>query len=373
VARTILVLNAGSSSLKFALFDAAPGGRLERRAAGAFDDLGSAPHFVPRLMAWIEAQLGGEPLWAAGHRVVFGGERHRLPERVDAALLARLEALVPMMPLHLPENLSPMRRLLEAYPALPQVACFDTGFHRTLPRLARLFGLPRALADAGVLRYGFHGLSYEYVAARLPEVDARAARGRTIVAHLGNGASLCALRAGESVETTMGFSALDGLLMGTRPGALDPGVPLYLLQEKGMDPARLAKLLYHECGLLGVSGVSNDMRELLASDEAPAKEAVALFCYRLVGEIGRLAAVLGGLDALVFTGGIGEHAAPVRAQVCEALAWLGLALDGEANARHGPRLSAQDSAVSAWVIPTDEDLVIARHTRALLEGPHGQT
>jgi len=247
MARTILVLNAGSSSIKFALFDAAAGGRLERRAAGAFDDIGSAPHFVPRLMDWIEAQLGDEPLWAAGHRVVFGGEQHRLPERVDASLLARLEALVPMMPLHLPENLSPMRRLLDEYPALPQVACFDTGFHRTLPRLARLFGLPRALSEAGLLRYGFHGLSYEYIVTRLPDLDARAARGRTLVAHLGNGASLCALRAGESVETTMGFSALDGLLMGTRPGALDPGVPLYLLQEKGMDPARLERLLYPSC------------------------------------------------------------------------------------------------------------------------------
>jgi len=371
MARTILVLNAGSSSVKFALFDAAAGGRLERRAAGAFDDIGSAPHFVPRLMDWIEAQLGDEPLWAAGHRVVFGGEQHRLPERVDASLLARLEALVPMMPLHLPENLSPMRRLLDEYPALPQVACFDTGFHRTLPRLARLFGLPRALSEAGLLRYGFHGLSYEYIVTRLPDLDARAARGRTLVAHLGNGASLCALRAGESVETTMGFSALDGLLMGTRPGTLDPGVLLYLLQEKGMDPARLERLLYHESGLLGVSGISNDMRELLASDDPRAKEAIALFSYRLVGEIGRLAAVLGGLDALVFTGGIGEHAAPVRAQVCQALAWLGLVLDGEANARHGPRISAAGSAVSAWVIPTDEDLMIAEHTRAILEGHHG--
>ena len=370
MARTIVVLNTGSSSVKFGLFALGGDGRLERRAAGAFDDSGSAPDFVPRLMRWIEEHLDGEAPWAAGHRVVFGGEPHRLPARVDAALLRRLEALVPMMPLHLPHNLAPIRRLLGDYPQLPQVACFDTGFHRTLPRLARLFGLPRALADAGVVRYGFHGLSYEYIAARLPEVDARAARGRTLVAHLGNGASLCALRGGRSVETTMSFSALDGLLMGTRPGSLDPGAMLYLLREKGMEAARLERLLYHESGLLGVSGVTSDMRELLASAEPAAKEAVELFCYRIVGEIGRLAAVLGGLDALVFTGGIGENAAPVRARVCEALAWLGLALDADANARQGPRISTPASAVSAWVLPTDEDRMIAEHTRATLERSH---
>ena len=371
MARAIIVLNTGSSSVKFALFDAVAGGRLERRAAGAFDLTGSSPDLVPRLMAWIAQHLGGAAPWAAGHRVVFGGESHRLPARIDAALLRRLEALVPMMPLHLPHNLAPIRRLLDDYPELPQVACFDTGFHRTLPRLARLFGLPRALADAGVLRYGFHGLSYEYIAARLPEVDARAARGRTIVAHLGNGASVCAMRAGESIETTMSFSALDGLLMGTRPGSLDPGVLLYLMREKGMDAARLELLLYHHCGLLGVSGTSSDMRELLSSGAPAAKEAVQLFCYRIVGEIGRLVAVLGGLDALVFTGGIGEHAAPIRARVCESLAWLRLALDDDANARHGPRISTPASAVRAWVIPTDEDRMIAQHTRSLMEEAHG--
>lgn len=396
MARTIVVLNAGSSSVKFSLFHASASG-LERRVDGVLDGIGTAPclraqdasgraiverrwpqdaalaheALLPRLMGWIEEHLGGEAPWAAGHRVVFGGEAHRLPARIDAALLARLEALVPMMPLHLPHNLAPIRRLLDDYPKLPQVACFDTGFHHTLPRLARLFGLPRTFAEAGVLRYGFHGLSYEYIAARLPEHDVPAARGRTIVAHLGSGASLCALRGGESIETTMSLSALDGLLMGTRPGALDPGVLLYLMQEQDMDAARLERLLYHECGLLGVSGMASDMRELLDSADPRAEEAVALFCYRVVGEIGRLAAVLGGLDALVFTAGIGEHAAPVRARVCEALAWLGLALDPDANARHGPRISTPASAVSAWVIPTDEDRMIAEHTRAILESSHG--
>jgi len=390
--QTIVVLNAGSSSIKFALFGADAGPELERIAAGAIDGIGTAPRFheqdakgatvverrwardegesyealLNHLMSWIQSRLEGRALWAAGHRVVFGGEALRAPVRIDPPLLRQLEELVPMMPLHLPHNLAPIRHLLDAYPKLPQVACFDTGFHQTVPRVARLFALPRALTESGIVRYGFHGLSYEYISGRLPHYDARAAQGRTIVAHLGSGASLCAMRGGSSVETTMGISALDGLMMGTRPGWIDPGVLLYLMAERGMDQRRLETLLYHECGLLGVSGISNDMRELLASSDPAAAEAVDLFCYRIVCAIGSLAAALGGIDALVFTGGIGERAAQVRERVCAALAWLGVALDPQANAAHGPRISAEGSAVSAWVIPTDEDLMIAQHTRAVL-------
>jgi acetate kinase len=390
--QTIAVLNAGSSSIKFALFDADAGPELARVAAGAIDGVGTAPRFhaqdakgttlaerrwaqdagqsyealLNHLMSWIETRLEGRALRAAGHRVVFGGEALRTPVRIDPPLLRQLEALVPMMPLHLPHNLAPIRHLLDAYPQLPQVACFDTGFHRTVPRVARLFALPRALTDSGIVRYGFHGLSYEYISGRLPHYDARAAQGRTVVAHLGSGASLCALRGGRSVETTMGISALDGLMMGTRPGWIDPGVLLYLMAERGMDRSRLETLLYHECGLLGVSGISNDMRTLLTSSDPAAAEAVELFCYRLVCAIGSLAAALGGVDALVFTGGIGERAVQVRERVCKALAWLGVALDTQANAAHGPRISTEDSTVSAWVIPTDEDWMIAQHTRAVV-------
>jgi len=258
------------------------------------------------------------------------------------------------------------RALLAEDPELPQVACFDTGFHATMPRLARLFGLPRALADEGVVRYGFHGLSYDHIASVLADYDARAAAGRTIVAHLGSGASLCALQAGRSVATTMGFSALDGLVMGTRPGNLDPGVLLYLMREKGMDAATLERLLYKESGLLGLSGLSNDMRDLEASEAPESREAIQLFCYRIGREIGSLAAALGGLDALVFTAGIGENSAFVRKEVMALTAWLGLEPDGEANAAGGPRISTADSAVGCWVIPTDEDLVIARQTRDLI-------
>jgi len=391
---TIAVVNAGSSSIKFTLFAAGPGSELGRVADGAIEGVGTAPLFrardergaqvaeyrwgagagrshealLRRLMEWIEEHAGPGSLEAAGHRVVFGGARHQTPVRIDPAILAQLDALVPFMPLHLPQNLAPIRALATTHPALPQVACFDTAFHRTLPPIERRFALPRALSDAGVLRYGFHGLSYEYIASRLPQFDRRAAEGRTIVAHLGNGASLCALHACRSVGTTMGFSVLDGLVMGTRPGWLDPGVVLYLVREKAYDARQLERLLYDECGLLGVSGVSSDMRTLLASAEVTAAEAVDLFCHRVVCAIGSLIAPLGGFDALVFTGGIGENAAPVRWRVCEALGWMGLSIDAVANERAGPRISAPDSRIRAWVIPTDEDLMIARHTRALIGG-----
>jgi acetate kinase len=389
---TIAVINAGSSSIRFTLFTALPGAPFGRVADGAIEGVGTAPAFHARdergarlaehrwpagarrshedlltyLIDWIEARVGPASLMAAGHRVVFGGATHQAAVRIEPRVLAQLETLVPLMPLHLPHNLAAIRALATAYPQLPQIACFDTAFHRTLPAIERRFALPRALTEAGVVRYGFHGLSYEYIAARLPDVDRRAAAGRTIVAHLGNGASLCALDAGRSVGTTMGFSTVDGLMMGTRPGWLDPGVLLYLMRQQAYDAPRLERLLYDECGLLGVSGISSDMRALLASGEVAAREAVDLFCHRVVSAIGSLIAPLGGFDALVFTGGIGENAAPVRRRICEALAWMGLAIDAAANDRAGPRISAADSLISAWVIPTDEDLMIARHTRELI-------
>ena len=389
---TVAVINAGSSSIKFTLFASRPPCGLARIADGAIDGVGTAPRFRARdehgsqvaefrwpqgarlghedllshLMSWIESRVGPGALAAAGHRVVFGGSAYQSPMRIGSEVLQRLEAMVPFMPLHLPHNLAPIRALAASHPDLPQIACFDTAFHRTLPPIERRFALPRALSEAGVVRYGFHGLSYESIATRLPDYDARAAQGRTIVAHLGNGASLCALHACRSVGTTMGFSALDGLVMGTRPGWLDPGVLLYLVREKGYDARRLESLLYDQCGLLGVSGVSSDMRTLLAAGSEAAGEAVELFCHRVVCAIGSLLAPLGGFDALVFTGGIGENAASVRMRVGRALAWMGLSLDDDANDRGGPRISAPDSRVSAWVIPTDEDLMIARHTQELL-------
>ncbi len=392
----IAVLNGGSSSIKFSLY--AEAGRadgtapLEILAEGAIEELDRAPVFsardrqgivlashrwdgVPRpsheallrhLIGWIESHPGAGTLQAVGHRVVFGGSIAEAALRIDAATLARLDALVPMMPLHLPQNLAPIRALASTHPALPQVACFDTAFHASVPRRDRLYALPRALADAGLIRYGFHGLSYESIAQRLPAIDPRAAAGRTIVAHLGNGASCCALAGGRSVGTTMGFSVLDGLVMGTRPGWLDPGILLYLLRQPGWDIARVERLLYHESGLLGVSGISSDMRDLLGRAEPAAREAVDLFCRRAVAAIGGLVASLGGLDALVFTGGIGEHADPVRREICTTLQWLGVDLDEEANRRGGPRLHRDASPVHIWVFPCDEDRVIAQHALRIL-------
>jgi acetate kinase len=286
--------------------------------------------------------------------------------RVDARVLEALAELVPLAPLHLPHNLAPIRLLLARDPALPQVACFDTAVHRAQPRLAQLYALPLEFEAAGVRRYGFHGLSYEYIATILPQFDVRAAAGKTVVLHLGNGASMCALDAGRSVATTMGFTAVEGLPMGTRSGTLDPGVLLYLMTERGMDARAIETLIYERSGLLGVSGLSSDMRVLLDSDDPRAALAVELFVYRIGRELGSLAAALGGLDAVVFTAGIGENAAPVRERVCQRAAWLGLQLDPEANTAHGPRISTAASRVTAWVIPTDEELMIACHTRDLL-------
>jgi acetate kinase len=277
-------------------------------------------------------------------------------------VLAVLESFIPLAPLHQPHNLAAIRALLDAAPGLPQVACFDTAFHATQSSVATRYAVPRELEARGVRRYGFHGLSYEYIASVLPDYLGARAGGRVVVAHLGNGASLAALRGQRSVGTSMGFTALEGLVMGTRPGSIDPGVLLYLLQEMKMDATAVADLLYHRCGLLGVSGISHDMRELLASTEVRAAEAVDLFVYRTVTQIGGLVAALEGLDALVFTAGIGEHSGPVRERICQGLAWLGVDFDPAANAHHGPRISREGSPVSVWVIPTNEELMIARHT-----------
>src|SRR5581483_6453635 len=310
----------------------------------------------------------GHRIIAAGHRVVHGGLQFTRPVRIDAAVLAALESLVPLAPLHQPHNLAAIRAITGRAPGLPQVACFDTSFHRTQPAVAQTFALPRRYTEEGVLRYGFHGLSYEYIASVLRRTDDRAAAGRTVVAHLGNGASLCALTGGRSVASTMGFTAVDGLPMGTRCGALDPGVLLYLMDRHGMDARALEKLIYQQSGLLGVSGLSSDLRTLLASPDPRAAQAVDLFVYRIGRELGSLAAALGGLDALVFTGGIGENAAAIRARVCRDAAWLGLELDEAANEAGGPLVSCSESKVHAWIIPTNEEFMIARHTRSLIRG-----
>jgi acetate kinase len=380
----ILTLNAGSSSLKFALFT--DGAQIVLR--GEVEGIGDAPHItakdadqrsldvpdlagktqadiLPGLLGWLQNQLHGARLEAVGHRVVHGGEDFAAPVRIDAAILARLEALIPLAPLHQPSNLAPIRALARSHPDMVQVACFDTAFHRTMPALATLIALPRAF---GLRRYGFHGLSYEYVTGRLRALAPGLARGRVILAHLGSGASLCATLDGSSIETTMGFSVLDGLLMGTRPGTIDPGALLYLLQSRGLSPEALTDLLYHQSGLLGVSGISADMRALAESDTPGARQAIDLFAYRLAGEAARLTAALGGLDGLVFTGGIGENDAPLRAAICARLAWLGATIDPARDAHGGRRIDREGGSLQVWVIPTDEEAMIARHTRALLSG-----
>jgi acetate kinase len=384
----LLVVNAGSSSIKFTLFHTNGTDSLVAGAAGQVEGIGTQPRFTVKdaagqplvdralpvvdvshhagalavIRAWLHEHHEDATLRAVGHRVLHGGRHFSEPVLVDAKVLAELEALVPLAPLHQPHNLAVIRAVREVSPELPQVACFDTAFHRTQPAIAQAFALPRRLAEEGVRRYGFHGLSYEYIASTLPALGPELAGGRVIVAHLGNGASLCALQGGRSVATTMSFTPLDGLLMGTRCGALDPGVLLYLMERHGLDARALEKLLWHESGLLGVSGISNDVRTLLASDDPRAREAIDLFVYRVGRELGSLAAALGGLDAVVFTAGIGEGSAVIRAEICRQAAWLGLELDAAANERHGPRLSTPASRVSAWMVPTNENLMIARHT-----------
>ncbi|MCX7204201.1 MAG: acetate/propionate family kinase, partial [Burkholderiales bacterium] len=326
------------------------------------------------LWRWVEAQLQGRRLVGVGHRVVHGGTAFSAPVRVDRPTLAALQQLGSLAPLHQPHNLGPIDRLLTEQPALPQVACFDTAFHRTQPVVAELFALPRQFYDEGIRRYGFHGLSYEFVATRLRDCAPQAFAGRTVVAHLGNGVSMCALHAGRSVASTMGFTALDGCPMGTRTGSLDPGVVLHLARERGMSLDAIEDLLYKRSGLLGLSGVSHDMRALESSEAPGAALAIEYFVYRLAREVGSLAVAMGGLDALVFTAGIGENSPRIRAAVCERLAWLGLTLDANANAGAqvaagsgaAVRISASDSRLEAWRVPTDEELVIARHTLDLL-------
>jgi len=391
VAEHILVLNAGSSSLKFCVYGRPGPGTWRTEARGQVDGIGTAPRFKARdatgkllaeqaldasvrdargaldsLATWLRANYAGARVLGVGHRVVHGGSRRAGPAVVTPALLEELRKLTPLAPLHQPHNLAAIDALTERMPGVPQVACFDTSFHRGQPAVAELVPLPREIRSAGVQRYGFHGLSYEYIASILPEVAPAIAGGRVIVAHLGSGASLCALRGGRSVDSSFGFTALDGLCMGTRPGAIDPGVVLYLFQTLGLSAGEVEALLYKKSGLLGISGLSNDMRDLLKSNDAPAKLAVDYFVYRAAREIGALTAVLGGLDALVFTAGIGENSPEIRARISAASAWVGIDLDPDANARGGPRLSHQASKVSAWVIPTNEELMIARHTSSLL-------
>ncbi|MGS0891457.1 acetate/propionate family kinase [Burkholderia stagnalis] len=387
----VLVLNAGSSSLKFSVYDTLADRSLDAGVHGQIENLHTAPHLfvtdahgatladravarpghqgaIEALHAWFEDHVGREAGFdGVGHRVVHGGPHFTAPVRIDARVLDAIAALSPLAPLHQPHHVEAIRAVSAVAPDLPQVACFDTAFHATVPALEREFALPRALTEQGVVRYGFHGLSYEYIATALGALDPAWARRKTVVAHLGNGASLCALEHGRSVATTMGFTAVDGLPMGTRTGALDPGVILYLQRHGGRSLDEVEHLIYAESGLLGVSGVSSDMRTLLASDAPLAAHAVELFAYRAARELAALAGVLGGLDTLVFTAGIGEHAPRVRELICARAAWLGIALDGAANAASRPVISRDASRVAVRVIPTDENLMIARHTRRVLD------
>jgi acetate kinase len=388
--RVILVLNAGSSSIKFCVFRLA-GGQAVRDLRGQVSGLGTVPRFssrrgdgpvvetelasgpmshvdaLDRLLEAVHAELGDARIAGVGHRVVHGGLEFMAPTVVDAAVLQRLEQYVPLAPLHQPHNLAAIRALLARLPGVPEIACFDTAFHRTVPDVAQRFALPPRFAAAGVRRYGFHGLSYEYIASRLPALDARAAAGRAVVFHLGNGSSMCALQGGRSVATTMGFTAVDGLPMGTRCGALDPGVVLFLMDEMKLGPREIERLIYNESGLLGMSGVSSDVRDLLASSEPAAALALDVFVYRAGRELGSLAAALGGLDAIVFTAGIGENQPEIRARIGQQAAWLGVEIDPKANLAQGPRISSAASRTAAYVIPTDEESMIARHVLNVLQ------
>jgi acetate kinase len=387
----ILVVNAGSSSIKFSVFETMADRSLSAGAHGQVEGIGTSPHLevtdppgdkladgpvagdgyaggIAAIHDWFAAHVGSDAGFdGVGHRVVHGGSTYSQPVQIDSQVLTALEALIPLAPLHQPHHIAVIRAISAIAPRVPQVACFDTAFHRSQPALAQEFALPRELTAKGVRRYGFHGLSYEYIVSTLLEFVPDCDQKKLVVAHLGNGASMCAIDRGHSVATTMGFTAIDGLAMGTRTGALDPGVILYLLQHERMGAEAIEQLIYQRSGLLGVSSISSDMQILLASNAPSAKEAVDLFVYRIGRELGSLAAALGGLDTLVFTAGIGEHAAEVRARVCRDAHWLGISLDEKANANGGPRISSPDSAVSAWVIPTDENLMIARHTRHLLD------
>lgn len=388
----IVVLNAGSSSIKFSLFSLGVKS-LDVVARGQIEGLFTSPRFVSKddkgkvlsdkswgegkslghegaldhLVAYLRGELKEQRLVGVGHRIAHGGPEIAKPLRLDQQVVSKLEKFIPLAPLHQRHNLAPIRFLMERAPQLPQVACFDTSFHRTNTQISQMFALPMEYFETGVRRYGFHGLSYEYVASVLPEYDSKAARGRTVVLHLGNGASMCAMNSSQSVACTMGFCAVDGLMMGTRSGSLDPGVVLFLMAQRGMSAPEIEKLIYTKSGLLGVSGISSDMRSLLSSSEPRAKLAIDLYVYRIQRELGSLAAALQGLDAIVFTGGIGENATLIRARVCRDAAWLGVELDENGNVNGGPRISSANSRVPAWVVPTNEELMIARHTRKVLE------
>jgi acetate kinase len=392
MADAILTLNAGSSSIKFALFAAEQPVPATPVLVGQIDGIGARPHVKAKdalgrslddvdlrlsgdgqhrqalgfLVKWLHDHEAGWRIAGVGHRVVHGAQDYSRPIVLDAATVENLKRFIPLAPLHQPHNLAGIEAMTIALPNIKQVACFDTAFHRTQPELAQRFALPRSITAQGVRRYGFHGLSYEYIADILPNQLGNRAAGRVIVAHLGNGASMCAMKSLQSVATTMGFTAVEGLMMGTRTGSIDPGVLLYLMDYQGMDAKALTNLLYKESGLLGVSGISQDMRELLASDRPEAREAVELFCYRIVREIGSLSAALGGLDALVFTGGIGERAATVREQVCRGCDWLGVELDAAANKHDATRISTVGSGVEVLVLPTNEEWMIARHTAEMI-------
>jgi acetate kinase len=391
VAETILVVNAGSSSIKFQLFSVAARDQLHRLLKGQIEGIGVRPRLVARgtepeesideswparevatvpaaldkLVAFLRARIGALPT-AIGHRVVHGGPDYSEPTVINEDVLDRLEAFSPLAPLHQPNNLAAIRAVRARQPQMLQVACFDTAFHRGHPDVADRYALPEQLYAEGVRRYGFHGLSYEYIATRLPQLAPEIAKGRVVVAHLGSGASMCAIVAGKSIESTLGFTALDGLPMGTRPGQLDPGVVLYLMSEKGMSAKDIEHFLYNECGLKGLSGLSNDVRELLKSRDPGAKRALDYFVYRIALSAGMLAAAMNGIDGFVFTAGIGENAPSIREAIAQRIAWLGLDLDAEANARGETRISRKGSRVACYVIPTDEELMIARHTLRVL-------
>jgi acetate kinase len=390
----VLVINAGSSSVKFATFSELAQPVPVRLAHGEVDGIGDAARLrvwshdgavleeqaltlssdpdrmhddaLAQVFEWLARHAGDRHLLAVGHRVVHGGATFDRPVRVTPQVMQKLEQLVPLAPLHQPHNLAAIRAITRQQPQVPQVACFDTAFHTTQSWVAQAFALPRSISAQGVRRYGFHGLSYEYIASILPEHLGEAANGPVVVAHLGNGASMCAMHARKSVYSTMGFTALEGLMMGTRCGSIDPGVVLHLMTQLGMSAKEVEHLLYHDSGLLGVSGISGDMRSLQASAAPEARAAIDLYVHRINHELGALAASLQGLDALVFTAGVGEHSALVRAQVCNAAKWLGIELDDEANRRDATRISAPGSRVSVWVIPTNEELMIAQHARELL-------
>ena len=388
----VLVLNAGSSSLKFGVYERPKNGSLALVAQGQVEGIGTRPRLsakdeaggmlidkdlgvdvrdangaLDELAAWLGSHFDREALAAVGHRVVHGGPKFNLPTLVTPDIVRELKGLSPLAPLHQPFNLAAIDAVFDRLPGLPQVACFDTAFHRGHSAVAELIPLPSDLRAAGLQRYGFHGLSYEYIASVLPQVAPEIAAGRVLVAHLGSGASICALHDGRSVDSSLGFTGLDGLCMGSRPGALDPGIVLYLFQELGLSAREVEDVLYRKSGLLGISGISNDMRALLGNDEPAARLAVDYFVYRAAKEIGALTAALGGLDGLVFTAGIGENSVEVRQRICEACSWLGVRVDRETNEGNGPRITTGDSDVSAWVIPTDEELMIARHTVAQLD------